>query len=215
MSEWLTLLLNASLNLLVAIIIVRGIYYTTTPERHFAFAFLAFNVVTFFVLSVLGNIELSLGIGFGLFAIFSVLRYRTEEMPIREMTYLFTMIALPVMNASLLNNGFLELFILANGLVATILFWLERGWGFRQDSQLRVTYDRIELLAPRRRAELIADLRSRTGLPVYQVTVGKVDLVRDSAELILTYQLQARADSGTVSAASRIDQMPRISERSQ
>lgn len=215
MSEWLTLLLNASLNLLVAIIIVRGIYYTTTPEQHFAFAFLAFNVVTFFVLSVLGNIELSLGIGFGLFAIFSVLRYRTEEMPIREMTYLFTMIALPVMNASLLNNGFLELFILANGLVATILFWLERGWGFRQDSQLRVTYDRIELLAPRRRAELIADLRSRTGLPVYQVTVGKVDLVRDSAELILTYQLQARADSATVSAGSRVDQTPRIRERSQ
>ena len=136
-------------------------------------------------------------------------------MPIREMTYLFTMIALPVMNASLLNNGFLELFILANGLVATILFWLERGWGFRQDSQLRVTYDRIELLAPRRRAELIADLRSRTGLPVYQVTVGKVDLVRDSAELILTYQLQARADFVTVSAASRVDQTPRMSERSQ
>ncbi len=186
----LLMLLGAGLNLTVALVIVRGIYYLHAPDRNHIFAFLAFNTVIYFVLSLLTSVELSVGVGFGLFAIFSVLRYRTEETPIREMTYLFVLIALPVINAVLMPTGAVAQLLLANGIVIVVLYVLEQGWGFHVEQRSRVTYERIELIRPEEHQALLADLRQRTGLPVTRVQVGKIDFLHDTAELTLFYPAQ-------------------------
>ncbi len=184
-TDLLSLALGASLNLVVALVITRGIYAVRTPDRNYVFSFLAFNSLIYFVLAMLTSVELSIGVGFGLFAIFSVLRYRTEETPIREMTYLFVLIALPVINAVLTPNGAFGQLLLANGFVIVLLYVLEQGWGFTFQSRNRVTYERLDLIVPERRAELLADLRQRTGLPVQRVEIGRIDLLHDTAELTL------------------------------
>lgn len=180
-------LFGAGFNLLTAIIIVRFIYYPWTQNRSYVFTFLAFNITTFFVIGLLTSIELSVGVGFGLFAIFSVIRYRTEEMPIREMTYLFVIIALPVMNSILSHGDQVAEVIIANAMIIALLFILEREWGFKFELQKRITYERIELISPARREELIDDLRTRTGLLVTRVEVGRIDFLRDTAELTIYF----------------------------
>ena len=180
-------LLGAAINLLIALVIVRFIYYPASPDKNFVFTFLAFNTVIYFVVGLLTSVEIGIGVGFGLFAIFSVLRYRTAEITPREMTYLFVLIALPVMNSILAADGAFSRLLVSNGIVMVLLFVLEREWGFRFESSKRVTYEKIELVTPARRAELLADLRERTGLPVTQVRVGSVDFSKDVAELRIFY----------------------------
>jgi hypothetical protein len=182
-----SVLLNAMFNLLIALLIVRGIYYPVTRDKQYVFTFLAFNTVTYFVMGLLTSIEISVGVGFGLFAIFSVLRYRTAEIPIREMTYLFIVIALPVMNSVMLGHGQLARLLVANLLTLGTLALLERGWGFQFELSKKLTYEKIELITPARRDELLADLRERTGLPIKRAEVGRIDFVRDTADITIFY----------------------------
>ncbi|HNW95392.1 MAG TPA: DUF4956 domain-containing protein [Anaerolineaceae bacterium] len=175
------------LNFVVAFVIVRFIYYPRTKDKRFVFTFLAFNMIIYFVLSLMVSIELGIGVGFGLFAIFSVLRYRTDPMPIREMTYLFIILALPVMNSTgMLESSWPQLLI-ANSAVILVLWLLENEWGFRYEVSKHITYEKIELVPPSRRAEMIADLEARTGLRVKKLSVGKIDFLRDTAELQVTF----------------------------
>lgn len=183
------------INLVTAVIIVRFIYYPWTQNRSFVFTFISFNTTIYFVMSLLTSIELSIGVGFGLFAIFSVIRYRTEEMPIREMTYLFIIIALPVMNSVLNAGDEYAKVAIANITIIVLLYILEKEWGFRFQLRKRITYDRIELITPARRAELIADLQARTGLPVTRVEIGRLDFVRDIADVTIYYQLDESAEA--------------------
>lgn len=184
-------LLGFLLNLLVAIIIVRFIYYPKTQDKHFVFTFLAFNTVIYFVLSLLVKSEIGVGVGFGLFAIFHFLRYRTDPVPIREMTYLFVIMALPVMNSSGMLETNWALLLLANGLVVLTLWLLERGWGFRYQTSQKITYENIALIVPSRRAELFADLEQRIGQKISSVTVGNIDFLHDTATLQVFYPEQS------------------------
>ena len=186
-TELSSFILGAGLNLAVALLIVRFIYYPTTQDKNYVFTFLAFNTTIYFVLGLLTSVELSVGIGFGLFAIFSILRYRTDEMPTREMTYLFIIIALPVMNAMLATSDELIKLLIANGSVVTLLYVLERGWGFHFESSKKIIYENIELIAPDYRPQLLADLRERTGLPIKRVEIGRIDFLRDTADLKIYY----------------------------
>ncbi|MFN8522332.1 MAG: DUF4956 domain-containing protein [Chloroflexota bacterium] len=192
-------IIGAAFNLATALLIVRGIYYPVTRDRKYVPSFLAFNAMIFFVLSLLGNVELSVGVGFGLFAIFSVLNYRTDEMPIREMTYLFVLIALPVMNAFMMTPSNLVPAIVANAVIVVLLYVLEKGWGFRFEASHRLTYDRLDLIAPEKRPLLLADLRERTGLAVKRVDLGRIDFLRDSVEMTVTCD---EPDRGRAAAAS-------------
>ena len=175
------------LNLLVALLAVRFIYYPATRDRNYVFTFLGFNTIIYCVVSFMGAIDLSVGVGFGLFAIFSVLRYRTDPIPIREMTYLFVTAALAVMNSLGLDAGVSPQLLVANGGILAVMFALERAWGFRFHRSKRVTYERIELIKPEHRRLLLADLRERTGLPVERCEVGKIDFLRDTAEVMIYY----------------------------
>jgi len=152
-----------AINLLVALAIVRFIYYPADHNKNYVFTYMAFNTIIYFVMSFLTSAELSLGVGFGLFAIFSVLRYRTSTMSTREMTYLFIVIALPVMNSVLMRAGQWDLLLGSNLAVVGVLFILEHEWGFHYETSQTVKYERIDLIKPADRALLIEDLRRRTG----------------------------------------------------
>ncbi len=189
MSEFGTFLLNFAFNFLVALLVVRFIYYPSTHNKHYVFTFLAFNTVIYFVLYFMTSIEIGIGVGFGLFAIFSILRYRTDPMPIREMTYLFIIAALPVMNSvglRMARSG--RSSSLPTWRSWSILWVLEKEWGFHYEASRRIVYEKIELIRPDRRAELLADLEdARLGVKVKQVIIGKVNFMRDTAHLTVYY----------------------------
>ncbi len=187
-TELTNLLLGAGLNLAIALVIVRFIYYPETQNKNYVFTFLAFNTVIYFVLGLLTSVSLSIGVGFGLFAIFSVLRYRTDEIPIREMTYLFIIIALPVMNSILVTNSDIAQLLAANGVVVVLLYVLEKEWGFHYEASRKITYERIDLITPANQDLLLADVRTRTGLPVTRVVVGRIDFSRDTAEIQVFFE---------------------------
>jgi hypothetical protein len=190
MNDFANFILGFGFNLLVALLVVRFIYYPSTHNKAYVFTFLAFNTIIYFVLSFLATIELGLGVGFGLFSIFSILRYRTDPLPIREMTYLFVISALPVMNSAA-NSGevWLQL-IVANLAVLAILLVLEKEWGFHYEASKQIVYEKIELIRPENRAELQADLEERTGLTIKRIVVGKMDFLRDVVTLSVYYDEQ-------------------------
>ncbi|EJG08202.1 hypothetical protein Metli_2263 [Methanofollis liminatans DSM 4140] len=175
-------------NLLFASIIVRYIYYLRNGEHTYIFTFLAFNTVVYFIMGLFTSVEISIGAGFGLFALFSVLRYRTETVPIREMTYLFVMVALPVLNSILLRTGAYAQLLLSDAVIILILWALEKGFGFRPELRRKqVVYEKIDLVRADRREEMIADLRERTGLDVVRCEVERIDFLRDTAEISVYY----------------------------
>jgi hypothetical protein len=184
-NELTDFIVGAGFNLVVALLIVRFIYYPVTQNKNYVFTFLAFSTIIYFVLGLFTSTDLSVGVGFGLFAIFSVLRYRTDEMPIREMTYLFIIIALPVMNS--ISNGNWVKLLVANGVIVVLLYVLEREWGFHFEASKKITYEKSDLVIPAHRDELLADLRQRTGLPIKRVEIGRLDFLHDTAEIKIYY----------------------------
>ncbi len=188
------LLFGFIVNLCVAIVIVRFIYYPLRHDKNDVFTFVAFNTVIFFVMTYLANAQLSVGVGFGLFAIFSVLRYRANAISTREMTYLFILIAMPVMNSVLMSQREWTNLAVTNLVVIAVLFILEQGWGFRYEGYKVVKYDRIDLLKPEKHALLVEDLRHRTGMPVTRFEVGRINLVEDTVNLYVYFDEPRRRD---------------------
>ncbi len=188
----ISLLIGFAANLAVALIIVRFIYYPVKQNKNYVFTFLAFNTTIFFVMSLLSSIELSVGAGFGLFAIFSVLRYRTNPMPPREMTYLFILIGLPIINSGLLTSSGWDVLLVSNGAIVGVLYVREQGWGFHYEQSQRISYERIELIRPENHDLLLADLHERTGLPVKRVEIGHINFLKDSADLKIYYDGSAQ-----------------------
>jgi hypothetical protein len=187
MSDLVSFLLGFGFNFVIALLLVRFIYYPVTHNKRYVFTFLAFNTVIYFVLSFLTSIEISLGVGFGLFAIFTILRYRTDPIPVREMTYLFVIVALPVMNSASNDSSLWPQLVAANLATLVILFILEREWGFHFDSSKRILYEKIELIRPDRYEEMLADLENRTGLKIKRISIGKVNFLRDTADLTVYF----------------------------
>jgi hypothetical protein len=183
MSDLTTFLLGFLVNFVVGLIIVRFIYYPRTKDKRFVFTYLTFSTVIYFVVSLMANITIGIGVGFGLFAIFRIVRYRTEPMPVREMTYLFVLMSLPVMNSSgMLQTAWPQLLI-ANTVIILVLWLLEKEWGFEYQLPRHVVYEKIELIQPSRQSEMVADLEARTGRKVERVEVGKIDFLKDTADL--------------------------------
>jgi hypothetical protein len=192
MSSSTELLVGFAFDLLVAVIIVRGIYYPTKRDKSTVFTFLALNTIIYFVMSLLTSIELSVGAGFGLFAIFSVLRYRTSTVVVRDMTYLFILVGLSVVNATMLGLSGWDTLLSANIAIIGVLYVLEKGWGFRFEQSKPIIYKRIDLIKPEHEALLLADLRERTGLAVKRVEIEKLNFLRESAELRIFYDSPSR-----------------------
>lgn len=184
-------LLAFILNLMVVIVIVRGFYYPHQRDKQYVFTLIVFNTLIFFVVGLLKSGELSVGAGFGLFAIFSILRYRTDTIPIREMTYLFILTALGVINALLFNTSSYAEFVLVNVAVIVVLLVLEKGWGFQYDARKVVIYERIDLIRPENHGLLLADLQERLGLPIRRIEIGTLNFLRDTAKISVYYDASA------------------------
>ncbi len=194
MTPFIETLTGFGINFAIVFVIVRFIYYPARHSKNFVFTFLAFNTIIYFVMSLLTSAELGVGVGFGLFAIFSVLRYRTNTMSTREMTYLFILIAMPVMNSVLMSQREWTNLAVTNLVVIAVLFILEQGWGFRYEGYKVVKYDRIDLLKPEKHAVLVEDLRHRTGMPVTRFEVGRINLVEDTVNLYVYFDEPRRRD---------------------
>jgi hypothetical protein len=138
------------------------------------------------LLYLLDNVKIQVGFALGLFAIFGILRYRTDTLPIREMTYLFMIIGISVINALAKDLGYLELGV-TNAIFIIVTWLLESSNILRNVSVKHIVYEKIELIKPEKSAELLADIRQRTGLNITKIEVGNIDFLRDTALLNVYY----------------------------
>lgn len=180
------MLLRFGFFLLVLFFIVYLLYYRKTHRRDYFFTLVLLSVSIFFLIYLLGSVKVKIGFALGLFAIFGVLRYRTETIPVREMSYMFGVISLSVINALADALSFVEL--LVPNLAIALLIWMFEAWVLRANLASKlIQYDRIELIKPERREELLEDLHKRTGLTITKVNIGSIDFLKDTAILKIEY----------------------------
>lgn len=194
---FVTMLIRLTIDILFTWFIIERLYYTKSKRRDFYFTFMLISIaiffIVFFMIFVLEDMKgkTSMGIGIGLFGIFSIMRYRTDAMPVREMTYLFIIIALAVVNA--IADGVPMVELLLTNLIVTIAVWIcERNLKVLPSKLIQ--YDRIELITPDRREELKADLEKRLGLKIIKIEVGSVDFIRDMAMIKIRYEGKQQVD---------------------
>ena len=185
--DLIKLLFKFSIDLLFLFIIVRVIYYRIKDEKDYVFTFFMFNILTFFICYLLRKVPMEMGFALGLFAVFGILRYRTEAIPIRQMTYLFIVIGLSMINS--LANKSISWFeiLLANGIITIITYLIDRVWFSTIELTKTILYEKIEVIKPENEQELIEDLKQRTGLQIVAVKVDKVDFLRDTAQIKIYY----------------------------
>ena len=196
----LKLLFRLVFNFGFVFILVRLIYYPSAKRKDFLFTYMLISLSIFLLCFMLENVKLDLAFALGLFAIFGIIRYRTDPIPIKEMTYLFIVIAISVMNA-LVNKkiSYLEL-VVANLAIIGITYGLEKVWLLRHESFKIVLYENIELIKSGQREALEKDLEERTGIKINRVEIGRIDFLRDTALLRIYFyeddQLSHYEESG-------------------
>ncbi|MDF1673276.1 MAG: DUF4956 domain-containing protein [Vicingaceae bacterium] len=185
--DFFEMLIRFSINLSVAFILIRAIYYPIHKRKDYLFTYFLFNILIFFVCILLNGVKLKLGFAFGLFAIFGILRYRTEQLPIKEMTYLFMIIAIAIVNSlSDKKVSFAEL-MLVNGSIIAATYLLEKVFLLKHESRKSILYEKIENVKPENHEILIEDLKNRTGLTIHRVEIGKIDFLRDTVRIMIYY----------------------------
>ncbi len=174
-------------NLGVVLYLVRVHYYKVTPRKDYLFTYILISQVIFFILFLLENVAVDFGFAIGMFAVFGIIRYRTRQIPPREMTYLFLVIGISVING-LANRkvSYAEL-LLTNLIVMTLTYFLEKVFLLKHESRKVIIYENVELIKPEKRNELIRDLEKRTGLTINRVEIGRVDFLRDAARIFIYF----------------------------
>jgi hypothetical protein len=186
------LLLRFSINLVVMLVLVRWLYYSTTRRKDYLFTYILISSVVFLLCYLLESVSLQIGFALGLFAIFGIIRYRTNPMPIKEMTYLFLVIGISVINALTAGTSMSEI-IFANLAVILITMGLEKVWLLRHISSKAIVYEKINLIVPEKYDELIADLQQRTGLKeIKKVEIGAINFLKDTCRMIIYYEDRGR-----------------------
>lgn len=167
-------------------LITHWLYFPKSRRREYYFTFMLIGISVFFLINLLGGAKIKIEFALGLFAIFGIIRYRTESMPVREMTYLFMIIAMSVINGLSANLGWVEL--LAVNLLFILMTFLFENIKVKGSMAVKlVQYDRIELIKPERRSELLADLKERTGLDIVKIEIGGIDFLRDMSVIKIYY----------------------------
>ena len=191
MADLWQLLFRFVFNFIVVGIIIHFFYYPKSKRRDYYFTFTLISISVFFLIFLLGSVKLKIGFALGIFAIFGIIRYRTESVPIREMTYLFTITALSVINALSIQVGLTEMLV-TNAIFLLVTCLLESERWLKHTSSKLILYDRIQLITPDRREELIADLSARTGLHIQKIEIGHIDFLRDAAFIKVYYESDSR-----------------------
>ncbi len=174
-------------NFIVLFLIVRLLYYPATRRKDYLFTYFMIGTTVFFLSFLLESVKIQLGFALGLFAVFGILRYRTLQIPIKEMTYLFIVIGVSIINA-LANKkiSFGEL-VLTNAVIILFTYILEKRSILRHEYQKSIRYEKIELIKPEHRAALIQDLEERTGLRINRIEIGNINFLRDTARITIFY----------------------------
>ena len=187
LADFLPMLWRFVFNTAAVWLITHWLYFPKSRRREYYFTFMLIGISVFFLINLLGGAKIKIEFALGLFAIFGIIRYRTESMPVREMTYLFMIIAMSVINGLSANLGWVEL--LAVNLLFILMTFLFENIKVKGSMAVKlVQYDRIELIKPDRRAELLADLKERTGLDIVKIEIGGIDFLRDMSVIKIYYE---------------------------
>jgi len=182
-------------NFFVILIIVRWLYFTTTKRKDYLFTYILISAIVFLLCYLLANVMLQVGFALGLFAIFGIIRYRTLTMPIKEMTYLFLIIGISVINSLSDTTTSFGGILFANLIIILITYILERRWLMKYESSKNIIYEKINLIKPENHQELIDDLQKRTGISkIIRVEIGEIDLMRDVCNLTIYFETSADKD---------------------
>tara|TARA_B100001121_G_scaffold304414_1_gene319918 strand:+ start:335 stop:970 length:636 start_codon:yes stop_codon:yes gene_type:complete len=185
--DFLKLLVKTVFNLSIILLIVRYIYYPITKNKDYLFTYLLISLTVFLLCILLDSVKIELAFALGLFAIFGIIRYRTDPIPIKEMTYLFLVIGVSVINALANKKISYSELIFANLMIVAVTYGLEKVWLLRHETRKNIIYEKIDLIGPEKRQELLADLKERTGIDVVRVEIRRVDFLKDIAYLRIFY----------------------------
>lgn len=186
-SDFWELIIRFSFSMLILFIIIRLLYYPSTKRKDYLFTYLLISVITFFICYTLQSNKIKLGLALGLFAVFGIIKYRTDAIPIKEMTYLFIVIGLSVINALSNDKVTMAEILFTNFAVIVIIYALEKVWLLKHETSKIILYEKIELIKPQNRQLLIKDLEERTGIKINRISIGKIDFLRDTAQVIIHY----------------------------
>tara|TARA_Y100001934_G_C12242103_1_gene720830 strand:- start:138 stop:773 length:636 start_codon:yes stop_codon:yes gene_type:complete len=185
--DFLKLIVKTVFNLSIILLIVRYIYYPITKNKDYLFTYLLISLTVFLLCILLDSVKIELAFALGLFAIFGIIRYRTDPIPIKEMTYLFLVIGVSVINALANKKISYSELIFANLMIVAVTYGLEKVWLLRHETRKNIIYEKIDLIGPEKRQELLADLKERTGIDVVRVEIRRVDFLKDIAYLRIFY----------------------------
>lgn len=195
-SDFLELVVRFSLNLIVILLLVRWLYYSVAKRKDYLFTYILISCIVFLLCYLLENVKLQLGFALGLFAIFGIIRYRTNQMPIKEMTYLFLVIGISVINALTNKKTSIIEVLFTNASIIFITYGLEKLWLLKHESSKEITYEKINLIVPEKYDEMVADLEVRTGIKnIKRVEITKINFLKDTCRMIVYYQEEGQRSS--------------------
>ncbi len=181
--NFIELMMRFTFNLIVIGLIVRGLYYPIARRKDYLFSYILIGIIVFLMCFLLNSVVVQLGFALGLFAIFGIIRYRTNPMPIKEMTYLFVVIGISLINSLATEQlSYIEL-IFTNLVVITLIFLLEKIWLLKSEASKIIDYEKIDLIKPEKHDELIKDLKERTGLEIHRIEIGRINFLRDTVRI--------------------------------
>jgi hypothetical protein len=189
------LLLRLAVNLVVLTILIRFLYYPKTKRKDYLFTYYLIGTITFFLCFGLKKMDIDTGMGLGLFAIFGIIRYRTDAIEIKEMTYLFLIIGVSVVNSLASNQISVMEMMIINLVVIALTYVLENLWLMKHEIRKTVIYERIDLITADHYEEMKADLEKRTGIAINRFEIGKIDFLSDTAQVRIYYFAEEQAFS--------------------
>ncbi|MEY3426569.1 MAG: hypothetical protein RL679_1927 [Bacteroidota bacterium] len=181
------LLLRLLVNMTFLTILIRYLYYPKTKRKDYLFTYYLIGTITFFLCFGLKKLDIDTGMGLGLFAIFGIIRYRTDAIEIKEMTYLFLIIGVSVVNSLASNNISIAEMAIINITVVLLTFGLENLWLVKHETRKTINYERIDLIVPEKYDTMKADIEKRTGIAINRFEIGKIDFLTDTAQVRIFY----------------------------
>jgi hypothetical protein len=199
--SFIELVLRFALNMAVILILVRWLYYSSTKRKDYLFTYILISSLIFLLCYLLAGVKLQIGFALGLFAIFGIIRYRTSSIPIKEMTYLFLIIGVSIINALADTKTSVAEVLFTNFVIIVITFCMEKIWLQKHELSSTVLYEKIDLIKPEKQQELMKDLQLRTGInKINRIEIGKIDFLRDTCTLRIFYYVKGNQVS-TISEA--------------
>lgn len=186
-NSYADLIFRFVINLIAIFVLARGIYYPLHRRKEYLFTFFLFNVLIFLICLLLSSARLQVGFAFGLFAVFSMIRYRTVTIPVKEMGYFFVCVALGLINALVSGDRYFLMPIASDLIILVLVVVLDKYVSMKGEQVMELTYERMDLVQPTNRAALLEDLQLRTGLPIRRVEIITLDFLRDVALLNVYY----------------------------